>query len=65
VVEIDFKSYFTRIPHGKLRKRITKRIADGSMLRVIKQTRKGGIGKQGQVAATKIGVPQGSPLSPL
>src|SRR5918996_2778877 len=38
VVEIDFKSYFTSIPHGKLMKLITKRIADGSMLKLIKQT---------------------------
>ena len=67
VVEIDFKSYFTSIPHGKLMKLIcgTKRIADGSMLKLIKQTLKVGIWKQGQVAATKSGVPQGSPISPL
>lgn len=65
VVEIDFKSYFTSIPHGKLMKLITKRIADGSMLRLIKQTLKVGIWKQGQVVPTKIGVPQGSPISPL
>ncbi len=38
VVEIDFQSYFTSIPHGKLMKLITKRIADGSMLKLIKQT---------------------------
>jgi RNA-directed DNA polymerase len=65
VVEIDFKSYFTSIPHGKLRKLITKRIAEGSMLKVLKQTLKGGVWKQGQVVPTKMGVPQGSPISPL
>jgi RNA-directed DNA polymerase len=46
-------------------KLITKRIADGSMLRLIKQTLKVGVWKQGQVVPTKIGVPQGSPISPL
>jgi RNA-directed DNA polymerase len=65
VVEIDFKSYFTSIPHGKLMKLITKRIADGSMLKLIKQTLQVGIWDKGRVAATKIGVPQGSPISPL
>jgi RNA-directed DNA polymerase len=65
VVEMDFKSYFTRMPHGKLRKRITKRMAEGRMLKLIKQTLKVGIWEQGQVAPTKIGVPQGSPISPL
>src|SRR5229473_620766 len=65
VVEIDFKSYFTSIPHGKLLKLITKRIADGSMLKLIKQTLRVGIWDKGQVVPTKIGVPQGSPISPL
>jgi group II intron reverse transcriptase/maturase len=65
VVEIDFKSYFTSIPHGKLMKLITKRIADGSMLKLIKQTLKVGVKDRGQVVATTIGVPQGSPISPL
>jgi RNA-directed DNA polymerase len=65
VVEIDFKSYFPSIPHGKLMKLITKRIADGSMLKLIKQTLKVGVQDQGQVVPTTVGVPQGSPISPL
>jgi RNA-directed DNA polymerase len=65
VVEIDFKAYFTSIPHGKLLKLITQRIADGSMLQLIKQTLKVGVHRQGQVTPTTVGVPQGSPISPL
>ena len=65
IVEIDFKAYFTSIPHGKLLKLITKRIADGSMLKLIKQTLKVGVQDQGQVVPTTVGVPQGSPISPL
>lgn len=65
VVEIDFKAYFTSIPHGKLVKLITRRIADGSMLKLIKQTLKVGMQDQGQVKPTTVGVPQGSPISPL
>lgn len=65
VVEIDFKSYFTSIPHGKLMKLITKRLADGSMLKLIKQTLQVGVQDHGQVVATTVGVPQGSPISPL
>ena len=65
VVEIDFKSYFTSIPHRKLMTLITKRIADGSLLRLIKQTLKVGAYVKGQVVPTKVGVPQGSPISPL
>jgi RNA-directed DNA polymerase len=65
VVEIDFKSYFTRIPHGKLMKRITQRVADGSMLKRITQTLTVGGKDQGQVLPTTVGVPQGSPISLL
>ena len=64
-VEIDFQSYVTSLPPGKLRKRIPTRIADGSRRKLIKQTLTVGIGDKGQVATTKIGVPQGSPSSPV
>ena len=65
VVEVDFKSYFTSIPHRKLMKLITHRIADSSLLKLIKQTLKVGVQEKGQVVPTKVGVPQGSPISPL
>ena len=65
VVEVDFKSYFTSIPHRKLMKLITQRIADGSLLKLSKQTLKVGVQEQGPVVPTKVGVPQGSPISPL
>jgi group II intron reverse transcriptase/maturase len=65
VVEIDFQAYCTSIPHRKLLKLITKRIADGSLLKLIKQTLKVGVQDKGQVVPTRMGVPQGSPISPL
>jgi RNA-directed DNA polymerase len=65
VVEIDFESYFSSIPHSKLMKLIQQRISDGSMLKLIKQTLKVGIENKGKVTPTRVGVPQGSPISPL
>ena len=65
VVEIDLRNYFTTIPHDKLLKLIGQRVVDGSMLRLIKQSLKVGVVYQGQVKATTIGVPQGSPISQL
>jgi RNA-directed DNA polymerase len=65
VVEIDCKSYFTSIPHGKLLQRIPKRIADGSRLKLSKHPLKVGGKDRGQGVATTVGVPQGSPISPL
>ncbi|MCP5024410.1 MAG: group II intron reverse transcriptase/maturase, partial [bacterium] len=43
VVEIDFQSYFTTIPHDKLLVLIRQRVVDGSMLRIIKQSLKVGV----------------------
>lgn len=65
VVEIDFQSYFTTIPHDKLLVLIRQRVVDGSMLRLIKQSLKVGVAYQGRVEPTTVGVLQGSPVSPL
>ena len=65
VVEIDFRSYFTTIPHAKLMVLIKQRVVDGSLLRLIKQSLTVGVASQGKVEPTKVGVPQGSPISPL
>jgi RNA-directed DNA polymerase len=65
VVEIDFKSYFTTIPHEKLMVLVKERVVDGSMLRMIKQSLKVGVSYGGEVVPTTVGVPQGSPISPL
>jgi len=65
VVEIDFQSYFTTIPHAKLMTLIRQRVVDGSLLRLIKQSLKVSVAYHGQVEPTTVGVPQGSPLSPL
>jgi len=65
VAEIDFRSYFTTIPHDKLMILIKQRVVDGSMLRLIKQSLKVGVAYQGKIEPTRVGVPQGSPISPL
>jgi retron-type reverse transcriptase len=59
VVEIDFQAYFTSIAHRKLMTLITRRLADGSLLKLIKQTLTVGAYVKGQVVPTKIGGPQG------
>ncbi|MBL8676656.1 MAG: group II intron reverse transcriptase/maturase, partial [Alphaproteobacteria bacterium] len=65
VVEIDFKAYFTSIPQDRLLEQISLKIADGSMLKLIKQTLKVGIANKGNITALEEGVCQGSPISPL
>lgn len=65
VVEIDFQQYFTSIPHNKLLEQIRRKIADGSMMKLITQTLKVSIADQGNIVPTERGVLQGSPISPL
>ena len=65
VVEIDFRSYFTTIPHDKLIVLIKQRVVDGSMLWLIKQSLTVEIAYQAKMEPTTVGVPQGSPISPL
>jgi group II intron reverse transcriptase/maturase len=65
VLEIDFKSYFDSISHDKLMKLIRKRIVDGRMLELVRKCIKVGVSCNGVITPTKVGVPQGSPLSPL
>jgi retron-type reverse transcriptase len=65
VVEIDFRNYFTTISHGKLIILIKQRVVDGSMLGLIKQILTIEIAYEGKVEPTKVGVTQGSPISPL
>jgi len=65
VVDIDVQRYFTTIPHATLMTVIRQRVVEGSLLRLIKQRLKVSVASHGQVAPTTVGVPQGSPLSPL
>jgi len=55
VVESDVQASCTRLPPRKLMPRITRRIADGSLLKLIKQTLTVGAYVKGPVAPTKGG----------
>ena len=62
---MDGLPVFTTIPHDKLIVLIKQRVVDGSMLRLIKQSLTVEIAYQGKMEPTTVGVPQGSPISPL
>ena len=65
VVAMECQAYCTSIPHRKLLTRSTRRIADGSLRKLSTQTLTVGAYGKGQVVATKLGGPQGAPLSSL
>jgi RNA-directed DNA polymerase len=70
VYDADLSSYFDSIPHDKLMEKIERRIADGSILRLIWMWLRGEVVEtddQGRKTITKChkGTPQGGVISPL
>jgi RNA-directed DNA polymerase len=74
VIDADLKSYFDEIPHFELLKSLSRRIADGQLLKLIKSwleapseepTAKGKKILSNQAKQMRRGTSQGSPLSPL
>ena len=73
VVDADLSDYFNTLPHGALTKCLSRRIADGQVLAVIKQWLRAPVEEQmeqGVVRTTDAadkcrGVPQGGNISPL
>jgi RNA-directed DNA polymerase len=74
VVDADLSKYFDTIPHSELIKSVARRIADGSVLRLIKlwlkapiEEREGDDGKRRMSGGkgNKRGTPQGGVVSPL
>jgi RNA-directed DNA polymerase len=73
VVDADLSDYFNTIPHGPLMRCLCRRVADGSVLSVVKRwlrapvvERRGGAEHRTNVSAdTNRGTPQGGVVSPL
>ncbi|TQN75903.1 UNVERIFIED_ORG: RNA-directed DNA polymerase [Citrobacter freundii] len=65
VVDIDLEKFFDRVNHDILMERLSKRIADKAVLRLIRRYLQAGIMADGVVMARDEGTPQGGPLSPL
>ena len=65
VVDIDIKGYFDTIPRDKLMEVVSRRIADGRVLRLIEAFLRAEIEEDGARTAAKAGTPQGGVISPL
>lgn len=65
VVDLDLKSYFDTIPHGKLLELVRKRVSDRKIIHLIRGWLKAGILEEGKLRNPETGSPQGGVISPL
>jgi group II intron reverse transcriptase/maturase len=65
VVDVDLEKFFDRVNHDVLMDRLTKRIDDAGVIRLIRAYLNAGIMQDGVVNEREQGTPQGGPLSPL
>ncbi len=65
VVDMDMKSFFDEVNHDKLMYKLSRKIGDKTLLRLIRKYLRSGVLKGGMVQQREKGTPQGSPLSPL
>lgn len=65
VIDLDLKSFFDRVNHDKLMDLISRKVADKTLLRLIRRYLRSGIMEGGTVKPRTEGTPQGGPLSPL
>jgi len=65
VVDLDLEKFFDRIHHDRLVARMSQRVSDQRILRLVGMILRSGVMTDGLVSSTQEGVVQGSPLSPL
>jgi RNA-directed DNA polymerase len=65
VVDLDMSKFFDRVNHDRLMARLSTRIKDKRVLKLIRSFLTSGVMIGGLEQPTKEGTPQGGPLSPL
>lgn len=64
-VDVDLAKFFDRVNHDVLMQLLAKRIDDKALLKLIGRYLRSGVNENGNITASREGVPQGGPLSPL
>ncbi len=65
VVDMDLEKFFDRVNHDLLMEKLSKKIDDRRVLRLIRRYLEAGMMADGMVSQRLVGTPQGGPLSPL
>ena len=64
-VDIDLEKFFDTVDHDILMNRVSRKVRDNGLLRLIGKYLRAGVVVNGRLNQTSKGVPQGGPLSPL
>jgi len=64
VVDLDLEKFFDRVCHDKLMAKISERVSDKRLLKLIRAFLTVGVLKNGLVSPVDEGTPQGGPLTP-
>lgn len=65
VLEVDIRSFFDSLDHGKLRAMLCERVTDGVVTRLIGKWLQAGVLEDGEWTRSETGSPQGGVISPL
>lgn len=65
IVDIDLEKFFDNVPHDRLLRMVSDVVKDGNVVSLVNKFLKAGVMVGKALEATKIGTPQGGPLSPL
>lgn len=64
-VDLDLSKFFDRVDHDILMSSLGRKVRDRRVLRLVGKYLRAGVQVDGRLHATREGVPQGGPLSPL
>lgn len=65
VVDADIQAFFDNIPHDLILNRVAERVADGNILRLIREFLSAGVWEGAEFRPSTSGTPQGGVISPL
>ena len=63
--DVDLSKFFDRVQHDVLMARVSRRVDDKLLLRLIGRYLRAGVMVEGVLQSTDVGTPQGGPLSPI
>jgi RNA-directed DNA polymerase len=64
-IDIDLEKFFDTVNHDVLMVQVARKVKDNGLLKLLGRFLRAGVVVDGRLQPTRIGVPQGSPVSPI